>query len=372
MLALAALLTLANAAPAPAEMRGLWVVRTGLVSPAAVDRVVDEAARAGFNALFAQVRGRCDAFYRSLLVPMSPLVTPAGGAFDPLARLVQRARPRGLQVHAWINVMLCAPADGALPPGHLLRQHPGYAMVARSADRGKAEGRYLSPSSVGVVRHLEAVVRELVRGYALDGLHLDYIRYPGPEYDYSLAALTAFERYQEFSGARPAPPDRVPGVWAQYRRDALTALTGRLARAAREERPGLRLSAAVVPDDTQALHQKFQDWPSWLEHGVLDAVAPMAYAADPLVFRRQLDATVARAPRGQVWAGIGAYRLSTPAVLGRVREARAAGARGVVVFSHEWLQPADAAELRAGAFPPQLPPAIRPSAGAIRAGAPPR
>ena len=104
MLALAALLTLANAAtPATAEMRGLWVVRTGLVSPEAVDRTVDDAARAGFNALFAQVRGRCDAFYRSSLVPSSPLIAKSPAGFDPLGRLVQRAHERGLQVHAWIT-----------------------------------------------------------------------------------------------------------------------------------------------------------------------------------------------------------------------------------------------------------------------------
>ena len=84
MLALAALLTLANAAPpATAEMRGLWVVRTGLVSPEAVDRTVDDAARAGFNALFAQVRGRCDAFYRSALVPRSALLAEQPGRLRP-------------------------------------------------------------------------------------------------------------------------------------------------------------------------------------------------------------------------------------------------------------------------------------------------
>ena len=58
MLALAALFTLAHAAaPAPVEMRGLWVVRTALLSPEKVDEAVDDAARAGFNAVFAQVRG---------------------------------------------------------------------------------------------------------------------------------------------------------------------------------------------------------------------------------------------------------------------------------------------------------------------------
>src|SRR5262245_51775245 len=94
--------------PGPLEMRGLWVVRTGLVSPEAVDRVVDEAARAGFNALFVQVRGRGDAFYASYLVPRSELLRGQRADFDPLGRLLARARERGLQVHAWVNVLLSA------------------------------------------------------------------------------------------------------------------------------------------------------------------------------------------------------------------------------------------------------------------------
>ena len=37
-------------------------------------------------------------------------------------------------------------------------------------------------------------MRELVRRYPLDGLHLDFIRYPSPDYDYSVAALEGFRR----------------------------------------------------------------------------------------------------------------------------------------------------------------------------------
>jgi len=66
MTPLLAVLLLAGPLPAASpELRGLWVVRTGLVSPATVDRTVDQARAAGFNALFVQVRGRGDAFYRS-------------------------------------------------------------------------------------------------------------------------------------------------------------------------------------------------------------------------------------------------------------------------------------------------------------------
>src|SRR5262249_32094640 len=113
------LLAAANSQPTrpAAEMRGLWVVRTALMSPASVDRVVDEAQRAGFNALFVQVRGRGDAFYRSDLVPRSELLAPQPAGFDPFARLVERARERGLKVHAWLNVLLCAGLGRPLPAG---------------------------------------------------------------------------------------------------------------------------------------------------------------------------------------------------------------------------------------------------------------
>jgi uncharacterized lipoprotein YddW (UPF0748 family) len=368
MLALAALVGLAAAPPSsPSEMRGLWLVRTGLVSPEAVDRTVDEAARAGFNALFAQVRGRCDAFYRSAFSPRSLLLDGQPGTFDPLARLLERAHARGLQVHAWVNVLLCAPHAQPVPAGHVLRRRPDFAMAARALGRPtEAEGVYLSPSAPGVPPHLEAVVRELVRDYAVDGLHLDFIRYPGPEFDYSAAALEGFARSQRLLGG-PVSPQADPPAWARYRRDVLTALTARLTRAARAERPGLVVSAAVVPDEAQAVHHRYQDWPAWAAQGLLDAICPMAYTSDRRVFRWQLVNAVSRARRGlAVWAGIGAYRLSLAGVVGHVQEARAVGAAGVVLFSHESLLPTDAERLRADAFGP--PPAPVAGGGASAPG----
>src|SRR5262245_3689254 len=93
-------------AHAEGELRGLWVVRTALVSPEAVDRVVADASAAGLNALFVQVRGRGDAFYESDAVARSPLLYGQPQDFDPLARLLSQARARGLEVHAWVNVLL--------------------------------------------------------------------------------------------------------------------------------------------------------------------------------------------------------------------------------------------------------------------------
>jgi uncharacterized lipoprotein YddW (UPF0748 family) len=352
-------------------MRGLWVVRTALVSPEAVDQVVDQARTAGFNALFVQVRGRGDAFYRSRLVTRSPLLAGQPADFDPLSRLLERARAGGLEVHAWINVLLTAHFRQRLPADHVVSRHPEWVMVprvvarqaltarpdrllalVRSGSRGDpdVEGFYLSPSAPGVAAHLEDVVRELVETYAVDGLHLDFIRYPGRDYDYSRAALEDFAR-------RPGGQDPLAGrstgraAWDDYRRDVLTDLAERLARTARRARADLVVSAAVVPDEASAVNQKWQAWPNWVARGIVDAVCPMAYTPDGRVFRRLVEQARALVGAGRpLWIGVGAYRLQTAEVIGRIREARESGASGVVIFSHESLAPDGWRRLRDEAF----------------------
>lgn len=349
----------AAVAPSPArEVRGLWVVRTGLVSPQAVDAVVDAASEGGFNTLFVQVRGRGDAFYDSRLVARSGLLAGQPPAFDPLARLLERAGKRGIEVHAWVNVLLSASLQASLPADNVVALHPEWVMVPRAAARAAVpsdpkgilwlvrqasvgdwdvEGFYLSPSSEGARRHLEDVVREIVRQYPVKGLHLDFIRYPGPGYDYSVAALEGFRRRYGGSDLLGAPAAN-PGAWADYRRAVLTELAYRLARTARVERPDTVVSAAVVPAEATALHHKFQDWPTWLSRGILDAVCPMAYTPDSRLFRDQVKAAEARLWPGQaVWAGIGAFRLSPEGIVEKIETAREAGAAGVVLFSHEAL-----------------------------------
>lgn len=375
MHAVLALLLAGAAAPGPsngaAEMRGLWVVRTGLTSPASVDRVVDQAVRGGFNALFVQVRGRGDAFYASELVPRSDLLHGQPTDFDPLAQLLARARGRGLDVHAWVNVLLAASFVRPLPPGHVLARHPEWAMIARSAapaalsaprdallaqarlsaNGDDVEGYYLSPSAPGVSDHLEAVVRELLGRYAVDGLHLDFIRYPSREHDYSRAALEGFRGGPAAPAELLAAPSARPEAWDEYRREAVTRLVERLVVTARRARPRALVSAAVVADEAQALHQKHQAWPSWASLGLLDAVCPMTYTPEARLFRAQVEAATARAgPRTAVWAGVGAYRLDTAEVVERVKVARQAGASGVVLFSHESLEAPALDRLRATVF----------------------
>ncbi|HEX6738247.1 MAG TPA: family 10 glycosylhydrolase [Vicinamibacteria bacterium] len=370
-LALALILAAAApAGPAAPEMRGLWVVRTGLGSPAAVDKVIEQAERGGFNALFVQVRGRGDAFYASDIVPRAELLKGQPADFDPLAQLLARARARGIEVHAWVNLLLSASFARLPAANHIVAQHPEWVMIPRSnaaaalhaprdrllalsrlGDIEDVEGYYLSPSAPGVAEHLTAVVRELLNRYAVDGLHLDFIRYPTRDHDYSRAALEGFHGGPAPAAELLAGPGARPEAWDNYRREAVTRLVERLVVTARATRPHLRLSAAVVADEEQALHHKHQAWPTWASLGLLDAVCPMAYSAEAAVFRSQVELARARAgSRTAVWAGVGAYRLDARETVERVRAARQLGAAGVVLFSHEWLEPPALDQLRATVF----------------------
>jgi uncharacterized lipoprotein YddW (UPF0748 family) len=370
-------LLLAAAAPAsggtvPAqEARALWVVRTALVSPRAIDKVVDDAHEAGFNVLLVQVRGRGDAFYESQVVGRSPLLWQQPASFDPLGRLLERARARGMEVHAWVNVLLSAHFGVPLPRDHVVRAHPGWVMVPRSvstasltasperllrmiADAGRSEGDvecyYLSPAAPGVADHLEKVVRELLRRYPVDGLHLDFIRYPSRDFDYSRTALEGFRRLRGQPDLLGGPA-KAPEAWDEYRRDLLSALAARLVRVAKAERPALRLSAAVVPDEVQAVSHKFQSWPAWLADGLLDVVCPMAYTPDSRIFRSQLAVARSHVASGQgLWAGIGSYRLTVDGTIEKIQAARESGASGVVLFSHESFADGDWRRLRLEAF----------------------
>ena len=355
------------------EIRGLWATRSWMTSPAHVAQLVDDAVRHGLTAVFVQVRGRGDAFYQGGPDPRAPLLSRQASTFDPLGDLVGRARARGLQVHAWMNVNLVAGAT-AMPtaPQHVIVQHPEWMMVPRQLvdtllrlsprdpryaatlaawsrrQSATIEGVFSSPLLDGAQERLEAIVDHLTRRYALDGLHLDYIRFPSPDFDYSRAALAAFRAsialdlttaelaaLDARAATRPlAFIDAYGPRWTSWRRDRLTLLVTRLANTVRRNRPAAKVTAAVWPDPDHARDYKLQDWARWLRDGVIDAACPMLYMSSGASYERQLQVLSTQAP-GAVWPGIGAYKIDPDETARRVAVARTRGFRGVLLYSYD-------------------------------------
>lgn len=369
------------AAPAPRaaggrdEVRALWVTRVSLTTPRSIAAVVQAARASGFNTLLVQVRGRGDAYFESALEPRADQLAGQPSTFDPLETLIAQARAEGLRVHAWVNVNLIASAT-ELPASrsHLVYRHPEWLMMPRplayelsridvrspeylgrlarwTRAEDDVEGLFVSPIHPGAADHLVNVVDDLARRYALDGVHVDYIRYPGAEFDYSRLALQAFR--QDLDAAmtpeerRRFDPNNMTSLiaatdfyserWAGFRRSRLNSLVLRLRTAVKARRPEALFSAAVYPEPAEALSRRFQDWPMWLENRWIDVVCPMAYTPDASVFASQIASVRQAAGDQPVWAGIGAYRLSPAQTVENIETARRLGASGIVLFSYDSL-----------------------------------
>ena len=357
------------------EVRALWVVRTTLTSPSAVETMVSAARSSGFNTLLVQIRGRGDAYYANALEPRGPGLSPKT-EFDPLATTLALAHAAGLRVHAWINVNLVAGA-GELPPArdHVIYRHPEWLMVPRAlaadlrsldprspgyvgrlaryvrSQPAEIEGLYLSPAVDAAAEYTVNVARDIVSRYDVDGVHFDYVRYPTDDFDYSREALDAFRRtlaatmpsneLRQFDRRAAADPliytDTFPDRWRAFRMSRLDTLVERLHDVVKGVRPGTLVSAAVIPDGAEASARHLQDWRGWIARGLLDVVCPMAYTTDADVFAAQIARVRDAAGARPMWAGIGAYRLSSTQIVENVQTARRLGADGVILFSYDSL-----------------------------------
>ncbi|TVP45974.1 MAG: hypothetical protein EA350_07920 [Gemmatimonadales bacterium] len=367
----------------PSQVRALWVVRTALVHPDSVRAVVRRAEAGGFNTLLVQVRGRGDAWYRSSWEPRAVQLAHLSPDFDPLQLLLDEARPRGIQIHAWINVHVVASAEmPPLDPLHLMRTDPEWLALPRAlvgelhgvsprdpryldtllrwtrANAAQVEGLYSSPAHPAVRQRVAAVAQELLDRYPLEGIHLDYVRFPSPQFDYSAEALRSFRfwlagqspernRFAEAEARAARDPvalaDAFPQEWARFREMQVTELVLDVAHMIRERAPHALLSTAVFPDPEDARTGRHQAWESWLANGWIDVVVPMAYTDSDAVFLTQVRRASAVAGPRRVWAGVGIYRNTFAGSTSKGRAAFREGAGGVVLFSYDWAVGAEGA-----------------------------
>lgn len=365
----------ARSTAAPAEVRALWVVRTTLSSPAAIEKMVETARASGFNTLIVQVRGRADSYFAGGIEPR-PASLAGQPAFDPLAAVITHAHAAGLQVHAWVNLNLVANV-GELPAAHdhVVYRRPEWLMVPRALAADLAtvdpkspqylgrlaryvrsrpaelEGLFVSPISPAAREYTVGVVNDIAVRYEIDGVHLDYARYPSEDFDYSGETLALFrqdvvrelapadrQKYDERLGEEPliytlAFPER----WRRFRKAALTTLIERVRDTVKRARPGAMLSAAVFPDAGDASSRHLQDWETWASRDLVDVFCPMVYTTDHATFVSQVAAARAAAGAHALWAGIGAYRLSSSQIVANVQAARRLGVDGTILFSYDSL-----------------------------------
>jgi uncharacterized lipoprotein YddW (UPF0748 family) len=279
------------------EIRAIWLDRGTIVrakSEQDLVKIFDQLAAAGFNTVFFETVNASYPIYPSRVAPeQNPLVK----GWDPLAAAVKLAHQRGMELHAWVwmfaaanqrhNAILNQPTNYQ---GPLLTAHPDWAMFDQ---RGRlfdpnTNKAFLDPANPEVRSYLMALLEEIVTRYEVDGIQLDYIRYPFQDlkanqtYGYGKAARQQFKELTGIDPIQVLPSNRdLWQKWTDFRIRQIDNFVVTVSTHLRKQRPSVILSAAVFPLPRSARLQRLQqNWEDWAIQGNIDLVVPMTYALE--------------------------------------------------------------------------------------------
>jgi uncharacterized lipoprotein YddW (UPF0748 family) len=333
----------------------MWVVRDILKSKSDIQKMLTDAEKAQISDLFVQVRGRADAYYKSELVT---LADGLDGSFDPFEYLLTRSKGK-YRIHAWINVFyLWSSETNPAAKQHLLYTRPEWSAVSstgtsmiseglKSLKEKNMEGYYISPASDAFQEYFLKVTEELIDRYPLDGIHLDYIRFAGKDYDYSESMRAKFllNYHVDPFGADSLKNEKkewFEKTWSDFRRGEITRFVEKIGRKIRSVNKDIVFSAAVWADMDVANNEVLQEWPKWLKQGYLDLAVPMNYATDNKVFERRIrDALSALgdsvSPK-RIVMGISLYNQNAASMYEKLEICRKFQLIGISFFSYETVR----------------------------------
>ena len=274
-------------------------------------KLVDFSKASGIKILFVQIYRANQAWFSSEVgdpAPYEAALKTVGE--DPFAFLIKEAHGKGIEVHAWLNMLSLSANENTL----LLKKY-GPDILTRNLEEKKTLADYkidsqyfLEPGDTRVRKELVTMVGEIVRAYPeLDGVQFDYIRYPDshPRYGYTPINM---DRFKKTTGLKKIKEGS--RAWTDWKRTQVTELLKLLVQSARSVRPGIRVSATGCMSYTRALHEAFQDWPSWLNKGVVDFVTVMNYSPDPAEYEQWNEVARTKVKvRGKLYFAVGAYKL---------------------------------------------------------------
>jgi uncharacterized lipoprotein YddW (UPF0748 family) len=351
------------------EVRAIWLDRGTIVragSREGLEALFDRMAAAGINTVFVETVNAGYPIYPSRVAPQQ---NPLTRHWDPLAAAVDLGKARGMQIHAWIwtfaagnqvhNRLLNLPTQYL---GPVLNAHPdwaGYDTRGNIVPVGQGKP-FLDPANPEVRSYLMRLLQEIVTQYDVDGIQLDYIRYPFQDpsanrtYGYGFAARRQFQR---LTGVDPitlsptvnpqlplADQQRQRYLWEQwtnFRIQQVSSFVTEVSTQLKRQDPDLLISVAVFAKSRQERLQKIQqDWETWAQQGTVDWVVLMSYAEDTNRFEELINPWVVENNYGStlIIPGIRLLNLSQMAAFDQIQTLRDMPSTGYALFAADNLE----------------------------------
>lgn len=338
------------------EVRAIWLDRGTIVAAGSERRlaeVFDRMATAGVNTVFFETVNAGYTVYPSAI---SPQQNPLTRGWDPLASAVKLAHERKMELHAWVwvfgvgnqrhNVLVNKPTKYI---GPVLSRNPSWANLERNGRMIAPEGKtFLDPANPEVQAYLISLYKEIVTRYDVDGLQLDYIRYPrqdpGRDFGFGIAARSKFKALTGIDPITLTPNNSsLWWMWTNFRVQQVDSFVTRVSKEIKQIKPRIIISAAVFPwKSLDRINKIQQNWEAWVNRGEVDLLVPMTYAPDTSVFLQQgvqptLDG-MAQAP-ALLLPGVLIKNLGDTELLDKLQALRDLPAGGYSLFAAEHLRP---------------------------------
>jgi len=296
-----------------------------------IDRKFKEISESGISIYFAftSVSGR--RYFASSMLP-SP-------QRELLSKLVKSGKEFGVEVHPIIGFGDVSPWYGLFPERVYKAKLDEKAPDWAKRDTFK---RWLCPSWRENQEATVKIAKDILDNYEVDGLHLDYIRYPNSEVliPYPCMCDACRAQRMEWLGKEELDEDylNMPGAVykeIRWRNKCIRAVVEDIRRITKER--GLKLSMAARAYYLKSAVVEGQDWVSWCRDGLLDIVSPMSYTTDFETFKGLLEQHI-QLLKGRVplFEGIGrssSAGVQTPEEMFRqISLAKEKGLPGVTIF----------------------------------------
>lgn len=337
------------------EVRGMWLDRGTIVKAKSKQDLIplfDRIAKAGINTIFFETVNSGYTIYPSQIAPQqNPLVK----GWDPLGAAIELAHARGIELHAWVwtfaavnqrhNEILNLPRNYL---GPVLAKHPDWAMTDHQGSRfhyssGKV---FFDPANPEVQNYLSSLFAEIATNYEVDGIHLDYIRYPFESptgkitYGYGKAARAKFQEQTGLDPINLYPSSPLWSQWTQFKIEQIDDFVGSIAQSLYQIRPDLTLSTAVFPmPKRERLSKIHQHWETWIAKEWIDLLIPMTYANNTERLHTLANPLLNEFDQGKalLLPGIKLLDISEVAALDQMQLLRGMSTEGYALFAAENL-----------------------------------
>lgn len=224
--------------------------------------ILDKLQQSGINTVLLQTRIRATVIYPSTIEPWDGCLSGMPGrspGYDALRFAIEECHKRGMEIQAWVVTIPVGKWNG-MACRRLRKHYPG--LIKRIGDDG-----YMNPEMAKTAEYIARICEEIVKKYDVDGIHLDYIRYP--------------EQWEK----------RVSNaVGRQY----ITRIVSAIYNKVKTLKPWVKMSCSPVGkhDDLSrywshgwnAYTKVCQDAQGWLKMGLMDELFPMMYFKDDQFF----------------------------------------------------------------------------------------